>query len=180
MPGRRSLLEALLALSLAAPLGCSPPDDGGGGQRTGGADGGAGTGTGTGGAADGSVGTAQAASPDKCAMKSIPEIETRLILPKCSTEMNCHGDVYPPLMKQAGAIASLLINMRPIFACTGDRMVNKTDPGKSVMLTRVASQTDPAPCPSGMGTSFRMPYMKPRLPQADVDCIAWYVYEISK
>jgi hypothetical protein len=83
-------------------------------------------------------------------------------------------------MKTPGMIASNLINGSPNFSCKTDKFVDKGgDPAKSYLLAKVKSASPM--CPSGGSAGAQMPPAPmPLLDRAKLDCLTWYVTQITK
>jgi hypothetical protein len=105
-------------------------------------------------------------------------------------QATCHGpsSVFPPRnLDMPTAIRANLLDKPSLLNCKNDLYVNRVDPAKSYFLATVESVADTVTCPSGGQGGTRMPnkdFMPTipgmRLPQAEIECLRWWVFQIAK
>jgi hypothetical protein len=129
-------------------------------------------------------GSSAPAGPPKCPKynNSVKEVAEKLIMPTCGGKnpIGCHGMGFDPKFATANDILGAAMD-KPGKFCTKDLMVNKMDPSKSLMVTKVkaGSAMHTCPTPGGIGGA-RMPFNEPALGQDDIDCLEWWAHEVSK
>lgn len=122
---------------------------------------------------------------------SLQAVEANLIVSRCGTGAGatlCHGLVFPPKMTD---LATLRMNILAPSAmnvrCASDPYINKTAPGKSYMLAKIANQKDmKVTCPNGdPDGGERMPAVSvspakvPLLNTDEFECLKWYIEQLA-
>jgi hypothetical protein len=165
---------------------CLTGGSGGSSSGSGGSGGSMSAGTGGSGgtpAASGGMGGSGPKTAPACSM-SRAEVEEKIVVAKCGMpgEMGCHAAVFPPKFSNSAEAIMAMLDKAPTLYCRNDKMINKADPGKSFIVTKVRGTAMMVSCPTGGGNGgAKMPYMpKPALSPAEQDCLEWWAYEVSK
>jgi hypothetical protein len=186
----------LIALAASGWISCAPGEvdcskvslgcpGGGGSSGTSGASGEGGGGMGGTAATGGTGGSPECA---KLNMKSLAEVETKFIVPKCGMS-GCHQAIFPPRnLNMASMIRAALVGQKAQTLCKNDFYINKTDVSKSFVLAKITSDSDKVDCPSGGAAGLggsRMPNSMPtvagpKLSDDEIACFTWYVESIAK
>jgi hypothetical protein len=197
--GVGTAVGAVILASMGLLAGCAPgticnnPDyeeqcmtGGVGGTGTGGS---AGSGTGgTGGTpsamggSGGSAGGTGGKVPPACTLWTTKEdVAAKLVVPKCSDPAGCHAMTFQPFFKNPMEAVTNMLDKTPMLLCKQDKLINKADPSKSVIVSKVRATGSTAQCPSGGAGGAKMPFVpQPPLSAAEMDCLEWWAYEVSK
>jgi hypothetical protein len=115
------------------------------------------------------------------------------------TAARCHAppDEFGPRFDQAGIAAQLVDKLSSACSESNQKLIDLKEPRRSAFLWRLWSTTPKVPCPVPSmdeeiqggrrmplkpgtqceGTDFNTPAA--RLPQADLECATWYVYQLA-
>jgi hypothetical protein len=138
--------------------------------------------------ADGSA-SAEMSPCEAIGLHGAADVEFKYIPQRCGQAM-CHGpsSVFPPRnLHMPARIRASLIDQPSLLNCKQDLYVDRANPARSTFLATVEAVSDTVTCPSGGQGGTRMPNkdMMPtipgmRLPQAEIECLRWWVSQIVK
>ena len=82
-----------------------------------------------------------------------------------------------------GKIVTALVDKAPSLVCRMDKLIDKTNPGKSFIVTKVRGSANTVSCPSGgmNNGGAKMPFMpQPALSNDEADCLENWAYQVSR
>jgi hypothetical protein len=101
----------------------------------------------------------------------------------------CHGpsSVFPPRdLDKPAKIRFALVGVKGALNCKNDFYIDRMNPARSYFLATVDTYADNVTCPSGGMGGTRMPnrtgmptIVGPRLSDAEIACLRWWVYSIA-
>jgi hypothetical protein len=140
-------------------------------------------GTGGGAGVGGSGGAVPSGGPECKLWKTKQEVAEKLVVAKCGMPGGmCHANVFPPKFATGDEAVTVMLDKQPTLYCRSDKLINKADPGKSYIVTKVRGTMATVACPTGSASGgAKMPFMpQPALSADEADCLEWWAYEVSK
>jgi hypothetical protein len=166
---------------------CLTGGSGGSASGSGGSGGSMSSGTGGSGGTPAATGGMGGSTPAKATCKLWPtkeEVAEKLVVAKCGMPGNvaCHAMTFPPKFTNSAEAVMVMLDKPPTLYCRNDKMINKADPAKSFIVTKVRGTAAMVSCPTGGGNGgAKMPFMpQPALSADEADCLEWWAFEVSK
>ena len=164
---------------------CMPGNSGSGGSGGGGSMGTGGTGGGTGTGGTGGMPSATPKQPICKLWQTKEEVAEKIVVAKCAKPGGpCHATTFPPKYTNSAEALTAMLDKAPSLVCRNDKLINKAEPWKSFIVTKVRGTMMTVTCPTGTGMNnggAKMPFMPdPALSADEADCLEWWAWEVAK
>jgi hypothetical protein len=113
------------------------------------------------------------------------EVAEKIVVAKCAKPGGpCHATTFPPKYTNSAEALTAMLDKAPSLVCRNDKLINKAEPWKSFIVTKVRGNMMTVTCPTGTGMNnggAKMPFMPdPPLSADEADCLEWWAFEVSK
>ena len=90
---------------------------------------------------------------------------------------------FQPFFKNPMEAVTNMLDKTPLLLCKQDKLINKADPSKSVIVTKVRAMGTTATAAPRVANGRRRrcrSCRSPRCSAAEMDCLEWWAHEVSK